>query len=78
MKRTLDELCPRPAVRMTLGRLLAMAASLRGPSVHRQRKPRYVREAETTPVVHQPSVRFDGVIESPVPRGVARSLRSRG
>jgi hypothetical protein len=70
---------PKAPPRMSLAHLWALARSLGPLPGSMSRKPRYVRgEGETTPAVRQPRVRCDGVIESPVPRGIARALRSRG
>jgi hypothetical protein len=66
-----DFITPRQRPRMTLGRLLLLAASRGGPSGYRHRTPRYMHAGEATPPARQPAVRFDGVIEAPVPRGVA-------
>lgn len=75
-KGLLDVLGSTPSPRMTLGRLIAMASYARHSTARTPRA--WVHKGETNPTMGKPMRLADGRMLLPVPRGVARALRSRG
>ncbi len=70
----------RPAPRMTLGHLLALAAGMkRSLAGSMDRVPRaWLKKGQTNPTMGKPERLPDGRMLLPVPLGVARALRARG